>query len=173
MYVTTEKQEYATEVDKHRRQLIDMQNGHHEACHVCGLMNPSGLHAKFQVCDDGAVETSFICDKTKEGYEGLVHGGVIASLLDGAMTNYLFSYGIAAVTGEMTIRMLYPVLVQVPVVVRAWLEKSRAPLYFLRAELSQNGYVSARAEGKFFNKTFKRRNCGGIDGRHHRSSSLS
>ena len=157
MYATTEKQEYAVGVEENRRRLIELRKKHHETCHVCGAANPGGFHADFQVCDDGAVEATIVCDESLEGYGGIIHGGVIASLLDGAMTNCLFSHGIAALTGEMTMRLLFPVLVEVPVVVRAWLEKSRAPLYYIMAELNQNGYVSAKSEGKFFNKTFLRR----------------
>lgn len=152
MFVITDKQKHTIDVDKHQQQLLEMRGRHHETCPVCSTLNSCGLNAEFLVCEDGRVETSVICGKTNEGYEGFVHGGVIASLLDGAMTNCLFSLGIAAVTGEMTTRMLRPVPPQEPVVVRAWLEKNRAPLYVLTAEISHNGHISARAKGKFVRK---------------------
>lgn len=39
----------------------------------------------------GGVSTVFRGDALLEGYPGLVHGGIICALVDGAMTNCLFS----------------------------------------------------------------------------------
>ena len=156
MCVITDRERGTVDVEKRRQQIRDMRNRHHETCPVCGTLSFCGLHAEFDVCEDGGVEASLVCGTTKDGYLNLVHGGVIASLLDGAMTNCLFSYGIAAVTGEMTTRMLHPVSAKAPVVVRAWLKKNRSPLYLLNAELHQDGHISAKAKGKFVNKTYKR-----------------
>jgi acyl-coenzyme A thioesterase PaaI-like protein len=36
---------------------------------------------------DGGVEAHFDCSRIFEGYSHRIHGGVIAALLDGAMTN--------------------------------------------------------------------------------------
>lgn len=40
-------------------------------------------------------------------YEGQLHGRVISSLLDAAMTHCLFHHGIEAVTGELYVRFVF------------------------------------------------------------------
>ena len=59
----------------------------HGNCVVCSPSNQRGLGLDFGLSPDGGVEATFACDKVFEGYTDFVHGGVISSLLDGAMTN--------------------------------------------------------------------------------------
>jgi acyl-coenzyme A thioesterase PaaI-like protein len=63
-------------------------------------MRNNGLNLSFHVCRDGRVEGRFRCGYAYQGYTGLLHGGVISSILDGAMTNCLFSSGKTAVTAK-------------------------------------------------------------------------
>lgn len=124
----------------------------HAACVVCGSDNPAGLGLEFLPRGKGTVSASFSCHHALQGYTGLLHGGIIAALLDGAMTNCLFSLGISAVTAELSVRYLAPVTVDRPAEITATLEKSRGPLHYLHAELRQNDRVLAHASGKFMNK---------------------
>jgi len=64
----------------------------HSNCVVCSPANGRSLCLKFTASDDGGVEACFHCDRAFEGYAGILHGGVIASLLDGAMTNCMFAF---------------------------------------------------------------------------------
>lgn len=98
---------------------------------------------------DGGVEAEFAGSPLHEGYPGWLHGGLIAALLDGAMTQCLFAHGHEAVTAEITVRYRHPVATADSLLVRAWLSRQRAALYCLRAELRQGGRVNAAAEGKF------------------------
>src|ERR1035438_2203533 len=92
-------------------QLKGAQACAHPFCVVCSGSNPYGLGLKFQPDGDGGVSTVFLAHAALEGYPGLVHGGVIASMLDGAMTNCLFAQGIVAVMGELNVRYWKPVLI--------------------------------------------------------------
>ncbi|MFH1999293.1 MAG: hotdog domain-containing protein, partial [Planctomycetota bacterium] len=76
----------------------------HPNCVVCGRENPKGFHLHFSLQKDGSVEGHFYCSKNLEGYPEQLHGGVIASLLDGAMTHCLFLHGYTAVTVELSIK---------------------------------------------------------------------
>jgi len=92
--------------------LVEARNRAHPNCFVCNLANPKGLHVKYVLSDNGEeVTVSFWCDKKYEGFSGAVHGGVISSILDGAMCNCLFAHGKTAVTVEITIRIRHPVVV--------------------------------------------------------------
>jgi len=140
MSVTTEKAQ---------KDLIALREIHHPHCVVCGGKNVHGLKMSFRACGDGSVEGVFSCRRTFQGYDGYLHGGVIASLLDGAMCNCLFARGKIAVTGELTMRFLFPVLANREVVVRAWIKKSRMPLHMAEAKMMQDGRVVATARAKF------------------------
>ncbi len=131
--------------------LSDTRNCVHPGCVVCSLANPVGLHIKFNIVDDG-VQASFRCDKSFEGYPGMMHGGVISSILDGAMGNCMFAHGLATVTVEMTVRFRNPVLIGQETTVRAKFTRHSHPLYLLEAEIIQDEHVKAVAVGKYYDQ---------------------
>ncbi len=53
-----------------------------EMCFVCGRSNPVGLYMQF--FDDGELEvvSDYTVPAHYEGYPGIVHGGVVAAMLD-------------------------------------------------------------------------------------------
>jgi acyl-coenzyme A thioesterase PaaI-like protein len=124
----------------------------HPFCLVCSQSNPLGLGLNFVLQADGSVNANFISHAALEGYAGLLHGGVIAAVLDGAMTNCLFARGLQAVTGELTVRYRHPVPIGGAVTVRAWIQESLPPLHLLQAELQQDGCVKASASAKFMER---------------------
>ena len=116
---------------------------------MCGPKNKSGLRLEFDTLEDGSVQTYFGCDGKYEGFPGMLHGGVISSLLDGAMTNCLFAHGHTGITGELKVRFCHPVATGRTSRIRAWIEMSSPPFHVLKAELIQDQQVKARAAGKF------------------------
>ncbi len=127
----------------------DLRKEAHPNCVVCDPKNESGLRLEFLTLDDGSVQTHFKCDAIYEGFPGMLHGGVITSLLDGAMTNCLFAHGRTGITGELKVRFRHPVATGRRSLVRAWIEESSPPYHVLKAELIQDQQVKARATGKF------------------------
>ncbi|MBE3037947.1 MAG: PaaI family thioesterase [Chloroflexi bacterium] len=53
-------------------------------CFVCGLENPVGLHLNFYEAGPGEVTVNFTPSEHYQGYPGLLHGGIVASVLDEA-----------------------------------------------------------------------------------------
>lgn len=53
-------------------------------CFVCGIENPIGLHLKFYETAPGEVAADLNLPEIYQGYPGIVHGGVIAAMLDEA-----------------------------------------------------------------------------------------
>jgi len=53
-------------------------------CFVCGIENRFGLHLKFYDTGEGEVTTDCILPAEYQGYPGIVHGGVVAAMLDEA-----------------------------------------------------------------------------------------
>jgi acyl-coenzyme A thioesterase PaaI-like protein len=95
------------------------------------------------------VKSTFTGRALFEGYPGLLHGGVTAALLDGAMTNCLFARGIEALTAELKVRYREPIAVENEVTTLAWLAETYGRLHLLRGELRQDGRIKALAQGKF------------------------
>jgi len=121
----------------------------HPQCVVCGPANAHGLGVEFASSPDGSVRGELTEGTAFQGYTGRLHGGIIAALLDGAMTNCLFAHDCEAMTAELTVRYRHPVQAQGGMTVRAWLTGSYGPLFRLEAELVQGGQVKASATGKF------------------------
>ncbi len=105
---------------------------------------------EFDIEDDGSVQATFQCYKTFEGYPGMAHGGVISSILDGAMSNFMFARGLATVTVEMTTRFRHPVTIGQEATASARITRVSHPLYLLEAEIIQDGKVKATAKGKYY-----------------------
>ena len=116
---------------------------------MCSPDHQAGLHLEFTLLEDGSVQATFDCREVFQGYPGLLHGGVISALLDGAMTNCLFAHGQQGITGELKVRFRHPVVTDRPAIVRAWVDRSIPPFHVLQAELIQDEWVKAKATGKF------------------------
>jgi len=129
--------------------LEQMREREHPNCVFCNPLNGFGLGLTFQVDAKGEVTTDFDCSEIYQGYNGILHGGIISLLLDGAMTNCLFAKQIKAVTGELTVRFRHPVCTDCPATVVARIVKSAVPIYYLEAAISQQGKVCAKARCKF------------------------
>jgi acyl-coenzyme A thioesterase PaaI-like protein len=52
------------------------------SCFVCGVSNPFGLHLKFYIVGPGEVTADVIIPEQYQGYPGIVHGGIVAAMLD-------------------------------------------------------------------------------------------
>lgn len=121
----------------------------HSHCLMCGNENPLSLRLSFKADEQGIVHTVFKGHEGLQGYRGILHGGVISSLLDSAMTNCLFHLGVEALTGDLYVKFLKPVPCTASLDIRAWVATSLPPLYQLRAELVCDETVMAWAEATF------------------------
>ncbi len=51
-------------------------------CFVCGVDNPVGLGLKIYEVEPGVIETTFLAPEKYQSYPGVMHGGIVASILD-------------------------------------------------------------------------------------------
>jgi len=51
-------------------------------CFICGLENPVGLHLHIYETEPGVIETKYIAPDHFQGYPGVLHGGIVAAILD-------------------------------------------------------------------------------------------
>ena len=99
-----------------------------KGCFVCGNSddNPRSLGLTiFWNDEEKRTEIPILPNSTWCGYEGVVHGGIIASVFDDAMAWAIRKEsGSWAVTGEMSIRYLRPVLADARYVIEGRVEKT-------------------------------------------------
>jgi uncharacterized protein (TIGR00369 family) len=80
-----------------------------QRCYVCGRENPIGLAVEFQIDKEAlSIRAKFVPKEAHQGYEGIVHGGILSALLDEAMAKLAYSLGIPAVTAEITVKFKSP-----------------------------------------------------------------
>ncbi len=132
--------------------LITNSRKVHRNCLICGDLNPNSFGLRFSARPDGGVHAVFFARPLYQGYDGMVHGGVIASLIDAAMTHCLFGQGIEAVTADLQVRFLRAVPCDQLIEVQAELVERRSPLFRLRAELRLDDCVLAHGHAKFIKR---------------------
>jgi len=124
----------------------------HSDCFVCGENNKQGLQLEFTLAGDGCVSSCFCSKEMYQGYPGMLHGGILSSIVDGAMTNCLFAHDVIAVTAELNVRFRSPVVIGQLTTVRAKILRNDPPLYVVEAKITQDGKVKVAATGKFLEK---------------------
>ena len=125
----------------------------HSLCLLCGADNAHGLHLDFQALPDGSVRAVFAGNPLHQGYADTMHGGLIAALLDSAMTNCLFAQGVAAVTARLNVRYRRPGRLGTRMEISAMLSRSSRTLHYVEAEIRQDGGIVATASGTFIDRT--------------------
>ena len=118
-------------------------------CFGCGDRNPIGLKLRFTRIE-GGVRAEFTPVLAHEGYVHLTHGGIIATLLDEAMSWAVIDSGRLAVTARMEVQYRRPVPVGEPLAVIGLVERDRGRLVETRGELRDpGGDLLASSTGRF------------------------
>jgi uncharacterized protein (TIGR00369 family) len=127
----------------------------HRNCFACGSNNGMGLGLKFYRQEDGSVFGDFFADPKYEGYSGIVHGGIVATLLDSAMTHCLLTENIPALTGRLSIKYSTPIRTGTVVKLEARVVDQFHKTFLLEGNASVDGKRVASAEAKY--RSMKRR----------------
>ena len=129
-----------------------MELPHTAGCLVCGRQNPHGLKLSLDVDEStGVVSVHFTPRREHIGFEGIVHGGVLATVLDEAMVWAATWAGKQfCVAGEMSVRFRRSAGVGEPLRVEARVESARARLIQTSGRVTDGaGAVIAEATGKY------------------------
>ena len=119
-------------------------------CFVCGPDNPSGLRVIFRL-EEKLCKAEYTPNELQCGYDGVVHGGIIFSLLDDVMANWLFLQGERAYTAKCEIRYREPALVGTRLLLEGELvnRKGRHAQLTGRVRHPDDGRVLAEAAATF------------------------
>ena len=130
-----------------------LQLPHTAGCLVCGRDNPHGLRLDLNVDPEtGLVRVEFTPRPEHIGFAGVVHGGVIATVIDEAMVWAATWAGRRfCVCGELTTRFRREAAVGRGLVVEAKVESNRPRLVVTAAEVrdASSGEVVATGAGKY------------------------
>lgn len=128
---------------------INIETDHN--CFGCGLLNEHGLRLSFFPHERGGVRAEFTPAARFEGYDGMVHGGVISTVLDEVMAWSLYRQETWAVTGELTVRYRSPIRVGEATRAVGWMTGRRGRRIEMAGEIvrASDGAVLARATAVF------------------------
>jgi acyl-coenzyme A thioesterase PaaI-like protein len=118
-------------------------------CFGCGADNPMGLRLRFSIDAEGrSAEAAFTPAEEHQGYAGVTHGGIVATVLDEAMLKLCWELGIPAVTARLEVDLKRPVPTGEEFVVRGWICEDRGRIIETAAELRDGrGDVVAAGRG--------------------------
>jgi uncharacterized protein (TIGR00369 family) len=107
-------------------------------CFVCGVNNPIGLKMTFYNLGPGEVQAEYTVPEQYQSYPGIVHGGIISSIMDEVMGRVFMQNGSDRfmVTAKLSIRYRKPVPIG-------------KPLKILGHATSDNGKIG-KAVGEMF-----------------------
>jgi len=123
----------------------------YRSCFGCGQDNPIGLKLAFE-WDGHTARAGFTPEAAYQGWPGLVHGGIMACLLDEGMGYAaLFEVGYC-VTARMHIKLKRPAYVGEPLVITSSVKRKTRKLVETEATVSlkKDGTVVAEGTGTHF-----------------------
>jgi uncharacterized protein (TIGR00369 family) len=109
------------------------------------------MHLAFEQDDETRrIRGRFQLGAEYQGATGFIHGGIIATLLDEVMSKANRFRKARAVTAELNVEYLRPVMVGVDLVVEGWETDAKGRNLFLQSEIrDSHGHLLARGRGRF------------------------
>jgi uncharacterized protein (TIGR00369 family) len=117
-------------------------------CFACGQQNEGGLRLQPEA-RNGRALVRWTPPAHYQGYAGLLHGGIISTILDETMAHAAISLVRGAATVELSVQFLKPVRTGRELEIHAEVREHKRRILIIGAELTQDGELRARGEGKF------------------------
>ncbi len=106
-----------------------------DMCFGCGRKNPCGVKLSFDW--DGSVATSeFTPTDMHQGWQNIIHGGILTTLLDEAMAYAAYFEDVPGVTAVMEVKFRRPVKVGEHLIISAWTTRKERRFAETRAKLT-------------------------------------
>lgn len=120
-------------------------------CFVCGKNNPGGLQLSFEIDKERqTLKTTFVASPTFQGWDGIVHGGIISTLLDEAMAKLVYELGYPFVTASLEIKFKKPAPILEALLVYGEITEVNRRLVRAKARVTkENGTLLAEGKSTF------------------------
>ncbi len=94
-------------------------------CFACGQTNERGLRIRYQRNGSGEFSAGWTPEPEFEGFSGIIHGGIVSTVLDEAMSKAVAASGSEALTAELRVRLRAPVRTGERFRIRGWIVRQR------------------------------------------------
>ncbi len=132
-----------------QRKLDYFKSTYHSQCIFTKNPPVPGLEFSFQ--NNGILYGEFTCTNQHQGYNDMVHGGILAAIVDASMAQCLMGHGIIGYTTDLNIKYCKPFIINNPATLETAIhEVNVGKLYNLKCAIFQNGHISVKATGRFF-----------------------
>ncbi len=125
---------------------MDYPDTHH--CFLCGDQNPIGFKLKFKQ-ENGDTISETAIPSQYQGFDGVVHGGIIATFLDEIMAQAVKKSGQRAMTGTLTVKYRKPCRTEKQIQMRGRIIEISGRIIKSQGEIIQDQEVVAEGEGIF------------------------
>lgn len=126
-----------------------MQVTDNRGCFICGVNNPIGLKTRPSRDEaSGRATLTVVIPAEFQGWEGVVHGGITAALLDEVSAYAGMSVSKQIVTAELNIRYLKPVPIGREITIEAQVREQVRRSVLVDAVMTCAGEVLTRAEAR-------------------------
>ncbi len=105
------------------------------ACVACGPAHDTGLRLSFHSSQDG-VTAGWTPTHAWQSFQGIIHGGIVATVLDEAMSKAIIARGWEAVTAELRVRYRLQVSPGDKLSVRGWVVRSQKRMILAEASIT-------------------------------------
>jgi uncharacterized protein (TIGR00369 family) len=121
-------------------------------CFVCGEKNPVGLKLRLRTDPERGESVAEVTFPGHfQGWAGIVHGGLLATVLDEAMIYAAGAKGLKCVTGEITVRYVKPASTGVTYSLKGRFVEDKGRIVLAESALiDSEGREVAKATGKLF-----------------------
>ena len=127
------------------------------SCFVCGPTHPIGLRIKYELAGDGAMNARWVPERAWEGFPGIIHGGIVCTVLDEAMSKAVAARAGEALTAEMRVRFRRRIQPGQEFDVRGWIvDRSKRRIRAEATVIGADGEEFAHAWGTFLAVTVER-----------------
>jgi acyl-coenzyme A thioesterase PaaI-like protein len=136
------------------RPAIETRTGRFEFaahnCFGCGTLNAGGLGLVLHV-EPGRAWADLALDRRFEGWEGVIHGGILCTILDEVMAWALVGEDNWGVTARMAMDFRRPVTVGLPIHAEGWITRTRRRIVDTAGQIvdAQTGAELAAATGVY------------------------
>jgi acyl-coenzyme A thioesterase PaaI-like protein len=120
-------------------------------CFVCGSKNGKGLNLCYEIDKENqSALCRTVLPEDFEGWRGFIHGGVTASILDGAMVHACLSRDLRCVTAELNIKYKNPIPTNREIEIKSVIKRKFSALLTTEAVITVDGVIAATANAKMF-----------------------
>ena len=108
------------------------------SCFACGTDNPRGLRLIYEKGPQGEMSAAWTPNSTLQGFDGIIHGGLVSTVLDESMAKAVVASGVEALTAELRVRFRRHVATGCALRVAGWITQASRRMVQAEATLTDS-----------------------------------